>query len=135
VYLATEPIVFAVSLWIGVCWACIFVFLNSVSIVFGEAYGMGTGQTGTVLLSIGVGGLIGFGLNLVQERLYRRAALRSPTGKAEPEARLYFAIIGAFAFPLGIFWYAWTGRVGIHWIWPTLALTLVNAGVFLIYSG
>ena len=30
--------------------------------------------------------------------------------------------------------YAWTGRQGIHWIWPTLALVLVHAGVFLIYS-
>lgn len=130
-YLATEPIVLAISLWIGAAWATLFLFVNSAGLIFAQ-YGFDIGEQSSTLWSIGIGATIAFVINMHQEKLYHRAVERSPSGKAEPEARLHWACIGAFLFPLGVFIYAWTGRPHIHWIAPTLALVLVNIGLFLM---
>lgn len=48
-FLATEPIVTALSAWIGFAWACLFLGLTSVGLVF-RGYGFNDGQAGTMQL-------------------------------------------------------------------------------------
>lgn len=48
-FLFTEPIVTVISIWVGYLWGTVFLFINSVAIVFGQ-YGFGSGQAGTVLV-------------------------------------------------------------------------------------
>lgn len=133
-FLFTEPIVSAICLWIGFAWGCIFLSASSTLLVFGQ-YGWNSGVTGSSEFAILVGGILGYLSNYHQEYLYARAAARSSKGRAEPEARLYWAATGGFLFPLCLFVYAWTGRPEYHWAIPAVFLSLSMCGVYIMYLG
>ena len=133
-YLTTEPIVCAFSLWVAVAWGLIYLSLPSVPIAFGLAYGYSEQQSTLVLLGIAVGGIIGWLANFHQERLYKRAASRSPSGKPPPEARLYYACVGALLYPGGLYMYAWGTRAGVSPVVGIIGFVIFNAGVYSIYT-
>jgi hypothetical protein len=133
-FLAGEPIVGALSLWVGFSFGVIYLGGTATILVFRQ-YGFSDGQTGSVQACIGVGALIGFCTNFHQEALYRRAARRSPSGRAPPEARLYWAAVGGVLFPLGMMVFAWTGRPDIHWIVPAIMLCISYWGTYCMYCG
>jgi uncharacterized membrane protein len=47
VYLATEPIVTALAVWIGFAWSCLFLSAASTLLVFRQ-YGWNVGQLGSI---------------------------------------------------------------------------------------
>jgi multidrug resistance protein len=49
--LFTEPIVFWMSMWIAFAWAVLYLSFASIPIVFGDAYGFNSQQTGAVFTS------------------------------------------------------------------------------------
>jgi hypothetical protein len=133
-YLFTEPIVSALSLWIGFAWSCIYLGMSSTLLVF-EQYHWPPGILGLSQLTNTIGGILNFASSFHQEHLYKRASRRSPTGQAPPEARMHWALAGAFAFPACMYIFAWTGRPG--WPWPAPAACLVGAAwaIGAMYSG
>ncbi|WVN91135.1 uncharacterized protein L203_106387 [Cryptococcus depauperatus CBS 7841] len=132
-YLVTEPIVSALSAWMGFAWTCIFLSQSSVILVF-EAYGFNAAEAGTFEVTMIIGGLLGLISQYHQEYLYQRSARRH-NGKAPPEVRLYWAAYGGLMFPLAFYVYAWTGRAGVvHWAVPAVALIFMNWGIFAIYN-
>ncbi len=133
-FMFTEPIVTAICLWIGFNWSCIYLGMSSTLLVFGQ-YGWHPGWLGTINATTIVGGLLGFASSYHQEILYARACARSPTGQARPEARLYWAMIGAAAFPACMYAFAWTGRPHIPWPVPAVFLTLCFAAISAMYAG
>ena len=48
------------------------------------------------------------------------------------ESRLVPALIGCFGPTIGLFIFAWTARPGIHWIAPTIGITIYGASVFVV---
>lgn len=130
-YLIFEPVVLSFALWIGFLWGILFISLEAIPIVF-AGYGWDSVQQHTVLLTIAVGGLIGYFVNFHQEKLYAAAA-RKHGGKPPPEARLYYASVGAILAPVGLFIFAWTGRPGISPVAPIIGLTLFNLALFPVY--
>lgn len=102
-YLLTEPIVTAFALWIGFLWATVFLSIQSIPISFGEAYGWTSQQSSFVLLVLGVGGFIGWLMNLWQEKLYERD-WKKYNGDPPPESRLYLPCVGGVMVPIGLFW-------------------------------
>lgn len=130
-YLILEPVVLSFSLWIGFLWGIIFISLEAVPIVF-SGYGWNSEQQHMALLTIAVGGVIGYFANFHQEKLYAAAA-RKHGGKPPPEARLYYASVGAVLVPIGLFIFAWTGRTGITPAAPIIGLTIFNAALYPIY--
>ncbi|GAA6004571.1 hypothetical protein JCM10207_000941 [Rhodosporidiobolus poonsookiae] len=135
-YLLSEPIVTALSLWVGLAWGMVFLFIGAIAHVFEETYGFSQGQAGTVLIC----GFIGAGIscilhNTIQEPLVYRRALQKGHGKAPPEVRLYASAIGGILFSAGSFAFAWTAREWIHWIVPCIFICIVNIGIYTIYLG
>ncbi|WOO85359.1 Efflux pump FUB11 [Vanrija pseudolonga] len=130
-FLCTEPIVTAMSLWIGFAWSCIYLGSSATLAVFGQ-YGWNAGLTGLSLLSTLVGGLLGFASNFHQERIYRRAVA---SGAATPEVRLYWSASGGLLFPACMYAYAWTGRPSVPWIVPAIFLSGAMWGVYIMYCG
>lgn len=61
-------------------------------------------------------------------KLYTRAALASPNGRAPPEERLYFGMFGAALLPIALFWLGWTATPSIHWMAPTASGVLFGMG-------
>jgi len=123
----------AISLWIGFAWGCIFLGTSSTLLVFGQ-YGWSSGMTGLSELTLLVGAVLGTLSNMHMEKVYLRAAAKSPSGRAQPEVRLYWAASAGLLFPLSMFVYAWTGRPSVHWIVPAIFLSLSNWGVYIMYS-
>ncbi|GAA5968052.1 hypothetical protein JCM11641_003713 [Rhodosporidiobolus odoratus] len=132
-YLFTEPIVAALSAWVGFAWGMVFLFVGAIAHVFEETYGFNQGQGGTVLICGFIGAAISCILhNFVQERIFRRA-LAKGHGKAAPEVRLYASAVGGILFSVGSFCFAWTAREWIHWIVPCIFIVVVNIGIYSIY--
>lgn len=130
-YLICEPVVLSFALWIGFLWGIIFISLEAIPIVFAE-YGWDADQQHLALLTIAVGGTIGYFFNFHQEKLYAATA-RKYAGKPPPEARLYYAAAGAILAPIGLFIFAWTGRPGISPAAPIIGLTVFNLALFPVY--
>ncbi|KAF8141955.1 major facilitator superfamily domain-containing protein [Boletus edulis] len=126
--LLTEPIATSISLWVFFMWGVLFCLISSVSPLFKTLYGFNTGQSGMVFSTIVVGALIGLSANVYGDKLYRQNVARKG-----PEARLYITCLVAVLFPFAMFMFAWTASQQIHWIWPTIALTIFMFGAFIAY--
>ncbi|KAL4974651.1 major facilitator superfamily domain-containing protein [Aspergillus desertorum] len=133
--LLTEPVVTFFTLWISFAWGILYLFFSSVVQIFGENYGWDTMATGLVQLAISVGAVIGTVFNPVQDWLYLRSTDKNKEKPAKPipEARLYTSIPGSLLFAAGLFWYGWASQPDVHWIVPTIDITVAGVGIYSIY--
>jgi hypothetical protein len=109
-------------MWISFSWALIFLFFESVPLIFRTSYGFSPQQTGLVFISMCVGAVLGNIFYPFQENLYRRYGHQLPnlailkrarsgwdmqetaSNTADnPEARLYSACILSIFMALGMF--------------------------------
>ncbi|KAH8929613.1 MFS general substrate transporter [Atractiella rhizophila] len=125
--LATEPVVFAFSLWIAFAWGVLFLLFEAIPLVLKKVYNFDNGQTGLAFLALTIGGILGGLTNPLQEWMYKRNVQRKG-----PEARLYSSIIGGFLFPIGSFIFAWTQGNGPWWP-PIIGIAIFTMGVYMIY--
>jgi MFS family permease len=131
--LVTEAVVLSFGMWSAFCVGTAFMFTQSIAQVYPELYGWTYYGTGLVQASIAIGELIGLILQIYQDRLYFRSALKNPEkpGRPVPEARLYLSIPASFiGLSGGLFFFAWTSSSSIPWIVPTIALAFVGFGMF-----
>ncbi|KZP13901.1 MFS general substrate transporter, partial [Athelia psychrophila] len=129
VFLVTEPVPRA-SFLILRRWGVVFILYSAVPLIYVQ-YNFSYGQTGTTFVTVIVGNFFGVFLARWQDRLYQRDGEKTALGRAPPESRLYAACIGGLVVPVSLFWFAWSGKPGVHWIVPTIALAFFNFGVFL----
>lgn len=129
--LFTEPVVFFFSLWISFSWAVLYLQFGSIPLVFETNHGFSLEQTGAVFTAVCAGGLISTVLSIYQEKW---AIKHYPVKiNGSPEGRLTFACIESTFMPIGLFWFGFTCYSSIHWIVPTLAITVATMGIFSIY--
>lgn len=131
--LLTEPIVQAVALYSSFAFAVLFGFFEAYPFAFEKEYGFGLGETGLCFLGIAVGLIFGCIIYLIQDRLVYAPAFRKHNGSPPAEIRLVPAMIGSVLMPVGLFWFAWTAREGIHWILPVLAGVPFGCGLVLVF--
>ena len=127
VFLVKEPIVTFFSLWIAFTWGFMYMLLSSVGLITAQ-HAFTPGETGLVFLAIAGAAILGNLTNPMQEYLYRK---HFPT--RGPEARLYFACIGAILFPVGCFIYAWTSFPHTSIAGPIVGITVLMVAVYHIY--
>lgn len=134
--LTCEPIVLLVTLYLTVIYIVLFTFLDGYDYIFGETYGVSQGITGLCFLNIAVGL---FGASLWVPVIYRwakrdMAAIAARGGtRLPPEFRLWYAMFGAPAIPISLFWMGWTTDPHIS-IWsPLIAGVLFGYGVLCVF--
>lgn len=134
--LALEPIVFLITLYLTVIYIVLFTFLDGYDYIFGKIHGTGEGITGLLFLNIAIGL---FGASLWVPLIYRWAkkemtAVEERGGsRLPPEFRLWYAMFGAPAIPISLFWMGWTSYPHIS-IWsPILAGVLFGYGVLCVF--
>ncbi|KAF3040602.1 hypothetical protein E8E11_007949 [Didymella keratinophila] len=134
--LALEPIVFLITLYLTVIYIVLFTFLDGYDYIFGEIHGTGEGITGLLFLNIAIGL---FGASLWVPLIYKWAkkemtAIEERGGsRLPPEFRLWYAMFGAPAIPISLFWMGWTSYPHIS-IWsPILAGVLFGYGVLCVF--
>lgn len=111
--LFTEPIVFALDLYIALIYGLLYIWFESFPIVFEGIYGFSLGTLGLAYLGI----LIGTFAVLPPFVWYQHKYIKpkfNEKGELTPEWRLTPAFIGAFAIPICLFWFGWTSRADIH---------------------
>ncbi|KAG4031723.1 hypothetical protein MFRU_008g00850 [Monilinia fructicola] len=115
--LFTEPIVAFLSLYVAFNFSVLFSFFAAFPFVFETVYSFDTEQSGLVFLAI-------LTVLLCDRYLYQPLVERSHdkgnSGIVAPEYRLYPAMLGSFGLQVGLFWFAWSAREGVHWIVPVI---------------
>ncbi|OAL19515.1 hypothetical protein AYO22_09677 [Fonsecaea multimorphosa] len=133
--LVTEPVVFFFTLLTALSYGIVFVSSQSVTQVFMKLYGWPEHTTAYVQAAIVVGEFLGLLICLYQNYLFERAfrpQSRTPKSRL-PEVRLYMSIPGSFiGLAGGLFWYGWTSYRSLHWILPTIGLTLTGIGSMVV---
>ncbi|KAL8671960.1 MAG: hypothetical protein Q9168_003556 [Polycauliona sp. 1 TL-2023] len=131
-----EPVIMLLALYLTVIYIILFTFLNGYTFIFTETYGFSEGITGLAFIGIGIGLCLA---SLLVPFIYRFAKNDLAKIKAEggtrlpPEFRLWFAMLGAPAIPISLFWMGWTARPSVsHWS-PLIASVLFGYGILCVF--
>lgn len=127
--LTTEPVVFWFSLWVAFSWAVLYLTLAAIPLVFQRNHGFSLQEANAVFAAMCIGAILATILSIYQEKIAKRYGKLAST----PEGRLYFACIESALMPIGLFMFGWTSFSSIHWIVPSIAITLATMGIFAIY--
>ncbi|KAG2226712.1 hypothetical protein INT45_001059 [Circinella minor] len=122
--LATEPILFLMSLYVSIIYALLYAFFGSYPIVFGDIFGLNSGFVG--LMFIGV--LIGVFLALLFAPYWEK---RYKNSKQTPEDRLPAMMYCAPFIPISLFIFGWTSHS--HWVGSAIAGIPFGFGMVLVY--
>ena len=128
-----EPIVFLITIYTAFIYGILYLFLEAYPIVFTEYRGIKSTLATLPYLGLIIGVLIGCAIVIAFEPRYNRK-LKENGNIPVPEQRLLPMMLGAVIFPIGLFWFAWTGNYPeIHWIVPTLSGLLTGAAILTIF--
>ncbi|ODV86602.1 hypothetical protein CANARDRAFT_195330 [[Candida] arabinofermentans NRRL YB-2248] len=134
VMLFTEPILFFITLYNAFIYGMLYLFLTAYPIVFQLGYGMAPGVAELPYFGLVIGEALGGAYCIWYERTYVKK-IEANGGKPLPEARLPPMIIGGIAFPIGLFWFTWTGNYhkSVHWMVPTVSGLFTGFGLMGIF--
>lgn len=135
VMLFTEPILFLLTLYTAFIYGLLYLFLEAYPIVFGEAYGFKAGRIELPYIGLLIGMVIAAIVIVFffEPRYIERVKQRG--WKPVPEARLPPMMVGAIVFPIGIFWFTWSGNYPDHvsWAVPTVSGLFSGYGLLSIF--
>jgi DHA1 family multidrug resistance protein-like MFS transporter len=94
-------------------------------------YGFTLGTIGLVFLCILIACLLGVLSYFAYLHLYLLPRLQNGISKSQ-ESRLVPALIGCFGPPIGLFLFGWTANGSIHWIVPTIGITIYSGSAFVV---
>ncbi|KAK8042799.1 hypothetical protein PG994_013282 [Apiospora phragmitis] len=104
-----DPAILFVQVYTAIIYGIYYSFFEVFPLVYPVYYGMDYGQLGLLFLCILMACLLGVA-----------------------ETRLVPALIAAFGPTVGLFIFAWTARPDVHWIAPTIGITVYGATVFVV---
>lgn len=125
--LASEPIVLFMTLYLTVLYIVLFTFLDGYTYIFQDVYGTSQGLTNVIFTAMFVGILLSA---FLVPWVYMRTKGYFANNTFVPEKRLWFAMLGAPAIPISLFWMAWTDYVSFlpdHRIFLNPWLTISQA--------
>jgi len=134
--LIREPIVLLIGLYLMVIYIILFTFLNGFTFIFGDTYGFSQGITGLMFLGIVVGLFCASILIVPIYRAYLRSLQKAKEEGRDhlpPEIRLRFAMYGAPAVPISMFWMGWTAYPSVSYWSPLVATVLFGYGILTVF--
>ncbi|CZR35863.1 putative mfs-multidrug-resistance transporter [Fusarium proliferatum ET1] len=132
ILLFKEPIVLLLSIYMAIIYGTLYLFFAAFPVVFEQARGWSQGIEGLAFLGIAVGMMAALIYTIPDNKRYVLLD-KKHNGFAPPEARLPPAIIGSFAIPVGLFWFAWTNYPSVHWIVSIMAGAPFGFGMILVF--
>jgi multidrug resistance protein len=138
ILVAREPIVALFALYLTVVYIILFTFLEGYAYVFGETYGFSEGLTGLAFLGIAVGLccaslLVPLIYHWTKRDLKKIREEKGPNAHLPPEKRLWFAMFGAPAIPISLFWMGWTAYSSISYWSALVASVFFGFGILCIF--
>ncbi|KAJ5661577.1 major facilitator superfamily domain-containing protein [Penicillium maclennaniae] len=126
-----DPAVLFVQIYTAIIYGIYYSFFEVFPLVYPVDYGMNLGEIGLVFLCILVACLLGIAVYFSYIYFWMNPRIRK-FGMPLQEARLTPALVAAVGPTIGLFLFAWTARASIHWIVPTIGITIYGATVFII---
>ncbi|KAH8649562.1 major facilitator superfamily domain-containing protein [Ilyonectria robusta] len=126
-----DPAVLFVQVYTAIIYGIYYSFFEVFPRVYPVYYNMNLGEIGLVFLCILVSCIIGVAVYFAYLYYYvdpRIAKLGWPV----QESRLLPALPASIGPAIGLFLFAWTARASIHWIVPTIGITIYGATVFIV---
>ncbi|KAE8375514.1 MFS general substrate transporter [Aspergillus bertholletiae] len=126
-----DPSVMFTSIYTGLIYAIFNSMFEFFPLVYGDIYGMTSGEVGLVLV-VNVVAVISVA---VPYFLYMHYGVNLPSQRAitlSPERRLLPALFSSVFIPAGIFIFGWTSRRSIHWIVPTVGVGFTTGGFAIV---
>ncbi|KAL8806222.1 MAG: hypothetical protein Q9182_001497 [Xanthomendoza sp. 2 TL-2023] len=141
-----SPIVLALSTFMAVVYAYLYLLFTTITEVFESTYHFSSGAVGLTYLGIGIGSFMGlFVFGAASDRIVK---YKSKHGEMKPEYRLPPMIPGAWVIPIGrtccaphvhhysytnplleVLIYGWTAEKRVHWIAPIIGTGCVGLGL------
>ncbi|KAK8080741.1 hypothetical protein PG997_008559 [Apiospora hydei] len=126
-----DPAILFVQVYTAIIYGIYYSFFEVFPLVYPVYYGMNYGQIGLLFLCVMVACLIGVVVYVSYLYFYMDPRVRA-RGFPVQETRLVPALIAAFGPTVGLFIFAWTARPDVHWIAPTVGITVYGATVFVV---
>ncbi|KAJ5704246.1 hypothetical protein N7493_011384 [Penicillium malachiteum] len=126
-----DPAVLFVQIYTAIIYGIYYSFFEVFPLVYPVDYNMNTGQTGLVFLCILVSCIIGIAVYSAYIYFWMNPRI-DKYGWPVQESRLLPALPSSFGPTIGLFLFAWTARASIHWIAPTIGITIYGATVFIV---
>ncbi|KAK2037011.1 major facilitator superfamily transporter [Colletotrichum somersetense] len=134
--MATEPIIFAITVYLSLIYIVIFTFLVSWPWIFEYPYQIGQDLSNVIFISMFIGLQLVY---IIIPVIYKMTSndIKSALlegGQFKPEIRLWYGMLGAScAIPVSLFWIGATARPDVS-IWsPILAVALFGYGIMGIF--
>ena len=131
-----EPVIMLLALYLTVIYIILFTFLNGYAFIFTETYGFSEGITGLSFIGIGIGLCLASLLVPFIYMFAKRdlAKIKTQGGtRLPPEFRLWFAMLGAPAIPISLFWMGWTAYPSISYWSPLVASVVFGYGILCVF--
>ncbi|OTA69680.1 major facilitator superfamily transporter [Hypoxylon sp. EC38] len=126
-----DPAILFVQLYTAIIYGIYYSFFEVFPLVYPVYYGMDSGHVGLVFLCVLVACLLGVAVYTGYLYFYMSPRILR-LGFPIHETRLVPALIAAFGPTAGLFIFAWTARPSVHWIAPTIGITVYGASVFVV---
>jgi DHA1 family multidrug resistance protein-like MFS transporter len=126
-----DPAIAFVNVYTAIIYSIYYSFFEAFALVYPVYYGFSLGMIGVVFTCILVACLIGVGTYCLYLALYLIPDIKAHGLRAQ-ESRLVPALFACFGPTIGLFIFAWTARASVHWIAPTIGITIYGASVFIV---
>ncbi|KAK5938229.1 hypothetical protein PMZ80_009199 [Knufia obscura] len=128
-----DPAVLFTNIYTSCIYGIYYSFFEVFPLVYIGIYGFNIGTLGIVFLVIIIGCVIGLAIYVGYNWFYLEPDIKK-NGLREQEHRLVPALFAVILLPAGMFWFGWTSESSIHWIVPTIGLTLFPIGAFILFQ-
>lgn len=129
----TEPIVLVLSLLSGFSDALIFMFIQSLALVYGQ-WGFNTWEKGLAFIPIVIGYFIAWisWFPIIRRNTAERRA-NPDSERAQYESRLWWLLYTVPCLPIGLIGFAWTSLPNVHWIGSMIFAAIIGIANYAIY--
>lgn len=128
IFLATQPIIIVLALYMAYLYGLMYLMLSTFPRLWVEGYGETSGVGSLNFISMGLGFFLGTQITApLNDALYRRLKKRN-NGVGKPEFRVPMMVPASLLVPIGLFWYGWSAQAKVHWIMPNIGACIFCAG-------
>ncbi|KAJ9298113.1 hypothetical protein DTO271G3_3718 [Paecilomyces variotii] len=134
ILLFAEPIVLLLSVYMAIVYGTLYMLFSAFPIVYQEQRGWSPGIGSLPFMGVMVGMMTAVAYNMWDNKRFVKI-YKKHHGFAPPEARLAPTMIGGVVIPIGLFWFAWTCGLNVHWIVSIIAAAPFGFGMVLVFLG
>lgn len=126
-----DPAILFTTVYLGLLYGIFYSFFESLPLVYPVFYNFPATSTALVFLAVIPGTLIACAVQVIY--LSKRVTPKVTAGTfGDLENYLFSGVVTGPLVSIGLFLFAWTSRPSVHWIVPTIGLSMVVTGIYTI---